>query len=227
MISASVIIIQGKYMNLTKPQKLIYDMEKFAGGSIAVICGSMLTPGKREISELKRAVNEVNRLNDVLRIRINEGADGVSQNITEYEERELEVLRFADKAELDRYAQSYAKEPLDFNGDLCEIKIILLSEQYGVLVKLHHIIGDAWTLSLIGNQFNAILNGETPEAYSYADYVESEKEYVGSRRYEKGKVFFSEQFQKCDEVTYLSEKQSDSFVANRKTFVIDKDGAKK
>ena len=39
-------------------------MEKFAGGSIAVICGSMLTPGKREISELKRAVNEVYRLND-------------------------------------------------------------------------------------------------------------------------------------------------------------------
>ena len=214
-------------MNLTKPQKLIYDMEKFAGGSIAVICGSMLTNGKREISELKRAVNEVYRLNDALRIRIVENAKGVSQSITAYAEKEIEVLHFEDRAELDRYADNYTKVALDFYGDLCEIKIVLLHEQYGVLVKLHHIIGDAWTLSLVGNQFNAILNGETPESYSYADYVESEKEYIGSRRYEKDKAFFVEQFKKCDEVTYLSEKQSDSFAANRKTFVIGKDEAKK
>lgn len=36
-------------MRLSKPQKLIYDMEKYAGGSISVICGSMLLPGKKEI----------------------------------------------------------------------------------------------------------------------------------------------------------------------------------
>lgn len=213
-------------MNLTKPQKLIYDMEKFAGGSIAVICGSMLTNGKREIFELKRAVNEVYRLNDALRIRISEEAGGVSQCTTAYEGKEIEVLRFENKAELDAYAEKYAKEPLDFYGELCEIKIVLLPKQYGLLVKLHHIIGDAWALSLIGNQFNAILNGDVPEAYSYADYVTSEKEYIASRRYEKDKAFFVEQFQKCDEVTYLSEKQSDSFRANRKTFVIGKEEAK-
>lgn len=34
-------------MNLTKPQKLIYDMEKFSGGAISVICGSVLSRGKR------------------------------------------------------------------------------------------------------------------------------------------------------------------------------------
>lgn len=214
-------------MNLTKPQKLIYDMEKFAGGSIAVICGSMLTNGKREIFELKRAVNEVYRLNDALRIRIIEDEVGTSQSITEYEKREIEVLRFENKAELDTYAENYAKEPLDFYGDLCEIKVALLPEQYGVLVKLHHIIGDAWTLSLIGNQFNAFLNGETPEAYSYADYVTSEQQYTDSRKYEKDKAFFIEQFKKCDEVTYLSEKQSNSFAAKRKTFVFGKEEAKK
>ena len=96
-------------MNLTKPQKLIYDMEKFAGGSIAVICGSMLAPGKRGISELQRAVNEVYRLNNALRIRIIEDAAGTRQSIMEYEERKIEVLRFEDKAELDAYAEKYAK----------------------------------------------------------------------------------------------------------------------
>ena len=41
-------------MNLTKPQKLIYDMEKYAGETIAVICGSMLVNGKKDLSDLKK-----------------------------------------------------------------------------------------------------------------------------------------------------------------------------
>lgn len=68
-------------MRLTKPQKSIYDMEKYAGGAIAVICGSMLINGKKEISEIKKAVNELCRLNPALRIRISESNGEVSQDI--------------------------------------------------------------------------------------------------------------------------------------------------
>ena len=32
---------------LTKPQKLIYDMERYVGGAIAVICGSATREGKQ------------------------------------------------------------------------------------------------------------------------------------------------------------------------------------
>ncbi len=209
-------------MNLTKPQKLIYDMEKFAGGAIAVICGSMLVHGKKDLSEIKKAVNELYRLNTALRIRIVENDCEVSQTVCEYAEQDFNVLCFENKEELDGYAEDYAKTPLDFYGNLCEINIITLPEQYGLLIKLHHIIGDAWTLSLLGTQFNKLIKGEKIEAYSYADYVESENAYIQSKRYEKDKVFFVEQFKKCDEVTYLSEKQSDSLNACRKTFVIGK-----
>lgn len=196
-------------------------MEKFAGGAIAVICGSMLIHGKHDLSELKRAVNEIYRLNDAMRIRISETDGEASQCVTEYAERNIEVLHFDDKAELDRYAENYAKTPIDFYGNLCEFNIVILPKQYGLLVKLHHIIGDAWTLSLIGNQFNAILNGEAVEAYSYTDYIENEKAYIESKRYEKDKAFFLEQFKKCDEVTYITEKRTDNLSACRKTFAID------
>ncbi|MGN0629912.1 MAG: condensation domain-containing protein, partial [Ruminococcus sp.] len=193
-------------MRLTKPQKLIFDMEKFAGGSISVICGIMLIDGKKDLSELKRAVNEIYRLNDALRIRISEVEGEIYQTVTDYKERDIKVLCFENKAELDSYAESYAKSPLDFYGSLSETKIIILPEQYGILIKLHHIIGDAWTLSLLGTQFNAILNDETPEIFSYIDYAKSETAYLQSKRYEKDKSFFLEQFKKCDEVTYLREK---------------------
>ncbi len=210
-------------MNLTKPQKLIYDMEKFAGGAIAVICGSMLVNGKKDLFELKKAVNEIYRLNDALRIRICETDDGVTQSVSDYADRDIKVLCFDNKAELESYAENYAKLPFDFYGNLCDISIVTLPEQYGLLVKFHHIVGDAWTIALIGTQFNKLINSESVESYSYTDYVESENAYLTGKRYEKDREYFLEQFKKCDEVTYISEKQIESLNACRKTFVIDKD----
>ncbi len=213
-------------MNLTKPQRLIYDMEKFSGGAISVICGSMLAHGEKDISEIKRTVNEIYRLNDVLRIRISEDNGEVSQTISEYTEQDIPVLCFKNKAELNHYAENYAKGAVDLCGNLCEINIVTLPEKYGLLVKMHHIIGDAWTLALMGTQFNALINGENVQAYSYTEYVENEKAYVEGKRYAKDREFFLEQFKKCDEVTYLSEKQTSSLSANRKTFVIDSERTK-
>lgn len=201
-------------------------MEKFAGGAIAVICGGMLINGKKDLSEIKRAVNEIYRLNDALRISISENDGEVSQTVTEYSEQDFNILSFTNKTELDSYAESYAKIPLDFYEKLCEINIVTLPEQYGLLVKLHHIIGDAWTLSLIGNQFNTLLNDNIPEAYSYTDYIESENNYFNSKRYAKDRAYFLEQFKKCDEVTYINEKSTDNLSACRKTFVIDSEKAK-
>ncbi|MBE6784208.1 MAG: amino acid adenylation domain-containing protein [Ruminococcaceae bacterium] len=208
-------------MKLSKPQKLIYDMEKFAGGAISVICGSMLIDGKRDISELKRAVNELYRLNDALRIRIKETDGDVHQEAIEYSERYVKVLYFENKDELDAYGEKCAKKPLDMYGNLCDINVVVLPEQYGIVAKLHHIIGDAWTLALIGSQFNAALNGDEIESYSYFDYIPSEDAYAQSKRYEKDRLYFLEQFKKCDEVTYINEKTTESLKAERKSFVID------
>ena len=208
-------------MNLTKPQKLIYDMEKFAGGAIAVLCGCMLTNGKRNLSELKQAVNIIYQQNDALRIRINDTGSEACQYVSEYEERDVKVLYFQNKAEMDTYAENYAKLPLDLYGSLCEINLVILPDKYGILVKLHHIIGDAWTSSLIGTQFNKILNGETVESESYIDYIKRENTYLQSKRYRLDEAFFMEQFEKCNDVIYISEKQSSRLDARRKTFVID------
>ena len=210
-------------MNLTKPQKLIYDMERFAGGSINVLCGIMLLPGVKDEENLAAAVNRVYQLNDAFRIRISEEDGQPSQQIIPYTEKNIDVLHFNSKAELDSYAQKSAEEPFDFHGELCDIKVIVLPGQYGLYAKLHHIVGDAWTIALIGTQFNAIVNGENPSACSYCEYIESEKEYLESQRYENDRTFFLEQFKKCDEVTYLSEKQAVSYSATCKTFVLDAD----
>jgi len=208
---------------LTKPQKLIYDMEKYAGGSIANVCGSIVIKGEKDISLLTNAANEIYRINDVLRIRITE-LDGIPrQTVSEYKEQKINVLQFKDKAELDSYAEKYAKEPLGLYSSLCDINIILVGDGYGMLLKMHHIICDAWTISMIGTQFNMLIGGQTPSAYSYIDYIPAEQEYAESKRYTKDKEYYVEQYKKCDDITYLCDKQVKSLISDRKHFLIDKE----
>ena len=207
--------------NLSKPQLLIYDMEKYAGDAASVICGSMIVSGTKTAAEMEAAVNGLYRLNDAFRTRIVEKDGSVQQTVDEFTPYSADILRFEDKAELDSYAEHYAKVPLNLYGPLCEVKIVFLPGRYGLLVKLHHIIADAWTISLMGTQFNALLAGETPTAYPYADYLDRESVYLQSSRFAKDRAFFLEQFKESDEVTYFSEKQSNTLRSARRTFVID------
>ena len=214
--------------HLTRSQKLVYEMEKYVGdGRISIICGSMLSAGNETVEQMQKAVNKIYCLNHVLRTRIVVDERGVNQEIYPYYEKEYEVLRFKSKEELDFYAESYAKVSLDLYGELCETKIIQLPDQYGVLIKLHHLIGDAWTLALLGNQFNALIHGIVPEVYPYQEHIEDEDKYTQSKRYEKDKKFFLEQFTKCTEPIWLSEDRKETYSAKRETFIIEKEEAKK
>ena len=202
---------------------LIYDMEKFIGGAIGVICGSALMDADISVEEAQKAVNEIFHLNDALRMRIVDDNGKPQQYMADYAEADIEVLHFGNKAELDSYAAEYAKEPLDFYGALAMIKIVLIPGKIGLLAKLHHIISDAWTLSLIATQFNELIKGDGVQAFSYLDYIKEENEYVAGKRYQKDRDYFLSQFAECDESTFLSEKQAKSFSAERATYSIGKD----
>ncbi|MBR2876766.1 MAG: hypothetical protein IKC01_06490, partial [Clostridia bacterium] len=212
-------------MNLTKPQKLIYEMEKFHGGAISVVAGSMLFEGTPDLSKVKKAVNELFRANDALRTKITEYNGETQQTVLDFTEQKIEVLNFDNETEFKAFAEAKAKEALNLTGSLCDIKIIILPEKYGLFARLHHIISDAWILSLMGTQFNKLMQGEEITTYSYSDYAESETAYSKSKRFSKDKEFFIEQFKKCDEATFLNEKQTSSLEAERKTFVIENEGA--
>ena len=207
-------------MQLSKPQKLIHDMEKYVGGPIAVICGSMLIDGKIASSTLTDTITEIFRLNDALRTRIVEKDGMVCQQVVPYEPCAIDVLQFDSETQLHSYAESCAKEPIPLSGKLCNIQAVILPNRFGFVVKCHHIIGDAWTLTLICSQFNTILADEQPPAFPYSDYVESENTYLQSSRCAKDRAFFMGQFETCDEVTYLADQNSSSYAARRVTFSI-------
>lgn len=208
---------------LSKPQMLIYDMEKYVGGTVAVICGSVLLEGEGEPSELIQAANEILRRNEVLRTQIVEQNGQILQKVKDFQEQEINILRFDSREALTAYAEEYAKTPVSLSGSLCELQVVLLPGHCGLLAKCHHIIGDAWTLTLIASQLCALLAGEEPPTYPYSDFVESEVAYAQSDRREKDKTFFLEQFKACQEAIYLSERPGDRYEAHRTTFQINAD----
>lgn len=203
---------------LSNSQGLIYETEKFVGGAVNVICGGVLTKREIEIDAMQSAVRELFQRNSALRTYIVEKDNKLFQVVADTVPQEIKVRCFENKEELDAYADKYAKEPFDLYGELCEIQIIVTESHSGILIKLHHIVGDAWTMTLIATQFHALLDGKTPIAYPYAEHLEKERDYLQGDNYLKDRTFFMEQFQKCSEVTYLSEKQSRFFTAARKTF---------
>ena len=207
-------------MNLSKPQELIWDMERFAGGSVAVICTSVLRKGQGDERALQSAVNHLFRCNDALRTRIHVNGPDITQYVTDPLEQPSEVLHFSDTAELSAYAESYAKTAIGLSGPLCEIKILVLPDRYGLLVKIHHIVADAWTMALLATQFNMLMDGKTPQCYSYQSYCEKEAAYQNSKRHLADKQFFLDQTEQCDTPVFIRDQRVGSLLSKRETFVI-------
>ena len=206
---------------LTKPQELIYHTDRFLGEGNALICGSMLVHGTYSPSELTAAANRLISSNDALRIRLSKSAEGQPvQYVSNHEDSTFPILSLPSKEALHKYGEGWAKELLPTRGALFQIQILQLPEHSGFLIKLHHLIADAWTLSLLASQLLCFLKGEQPVVFSYMDYIHSQQSYPHSKRYLRDREFFHQQFLKCEEVTYLSEKQSNRYCSERNSHII-------
>ena len=199
---------------LTKPQRLIYDSEKYAGGSINVICGSVLVPGTKDDITLKRMVNRLFKHNEAARLRIMEENGIPLQEATEYTPQDIQILEFSSKESLDRYGNRLAKQPVDMYGALCQIHAVRLPDRYGILIHAHHLIGDAWTVAVISNQVVAYAEDFPIDVYPYREYYETEQRYLQDKRYSQGQDFFAGRYERCEPV-FLSEKNEIAFEAKR------------
>lgn len=185
-------------------QTYFYGGHKLGVGQACLLCGSAVVKGQRSEAELQHAANEVVRINDSLRTRFTEEDGRPMQMFIPFEPQEYEVLHFDSVEELDAFGEKWGQLPIELEGCLFELKLVVLPDSYGAILRIHHIISDAWTVMLIGDQFFRILNGETPKAYSYAEHIESEAAFKETKRFEKGKEFFREQKEKLPERTLLS-----------------------
>ena len=158
-----------------------------------------------------------------LKLEIHTEGSGVSKERWKNEKPSATLVKNVIIHETKMFFTKLRMGMLNNDPAVCEMSLLDLPDACGAIIKIHHIIADAWTVMLVANQFLSLLKGETVEAYNYEDFIESEKKYKLSNRYQRDKEYMDAEFAKCPEQTWLWPERYKSLEAKRRTVVLDKE----
>lgn len=207
--------------NLSKPQTAIYEMDRFGGGAVACIAGDLFFENDVSVEDIRNAVNALLRDCDIMRTRIVMQGVTPVQTIDEYTPEIFELLKFKSENDYKMWARKEAQKGVDIFGKLYVFYVVEILGKTGLFLNMHHIIGDAWTMGILGDRLCGYIDGgEVKRIYSYCDYLDAENAYEQSGKYQKDKAFWLDVFDKNPESVYLCEKQSADNSARRSEAVL-------
>lgn len=220
-------MVERKF-EITYPQKMICNTEKFFPNTGISNNTGLLLVKSFDIPTLKKAINKFIQDNDAMRIKIKEEEGTIYQMFRDFEEYVIPECYFNSKNELFQFADDWKNQCL-FNQDkLFKMVILRTNSEMGLLVTFHHVIADG--LSVV-NFFNEIFkiydclknNLEyVPNKMQYKSFIEKEKDYLESEKFVRDMKFWNEEYNDVPEFTNLKNAISMSKISKRKTFVIDK-----
>lgn len=199
-----------KYYNLTIPQQNIWNLQKYyEDTAIANLCGAVFYNEKRNSMLLQQSIRIFIENQAGMRLQFYEKTE-VKQYISDEIMENIPVLSFASIKEFDRYAEDFAKKPMELiDSVMYRFVVFHVENTSGVLVVLNHLIADAWTFGLMAEQLNeAYINLEKGENCTflkadYTDFVKTELEYLSSTRYVKDKDFWGDKYKKLPEKSVI------------------------
>jgi hypothetical protein len=221
------------YYPLTNPQQGIWFTEKmYPGTSLGNIAGTGTIKGRVDRILLEKAINTVVEKNDPIRLRISDNTDEPRQYVSEYKYINFDFFDFTGNNidEVHKWEEAETRKPFQLvNSDLFYFAILKISDaDYRFYVKTHHLISDAWTMSLITNQildnYSKYIRGDTDflEKPSYLEYIIKEQNYLNSEKINKDMLFWNQIFKDVPEISTLKTNNADmkSTAAKRKPFAI-------
>ena len=209
-------------MKITKTQEGILNAEEVVGGAISNICGATFFTQRYSVEKLNTAVNTVVRINDAFRLHFDKKTK--TQWVEEYRWQDYETFCFDTQADFELYARKFAAAPMDFAVSLFDLKIVEVNGKRGLLYVLHHVICDAWSLSLLRWQLHQILEEEIiPPSFSFMDYCWGLSSYYNSRRFGADRSYFLSQFRGHKEDLPAIDPPARSFQSSSLTFEISSD----
>lgn len=188
--------------DLTIPQQNIWNLQSFyEGTSVSNNCGAIFFEKKCDHKLLNQAINKLIELQAGMRLRFREENGHPVQYLADYQPENFLSENFENKAAFETYAQEYAKVPFNLiDSAMYRFVIFDLDHKSGILLCANHLISDAWAISIIASTvykwYHALESGEILEEkkYDYLPFLESEKKYLHSERYEKDQAYWSEQY---------------------------------
>lgn len=195
------------FHQLTEPQKSIWYMEKtYPGTSMNIIAGTLRLKTRVDFQVLEEAINIFIKENDALRLHLVEDGVEPKQYVTAFKRQRFEFVDFSAGNSLeDMFAWDALQSKIPFQiteSDLFCFKLVKVSaDDGGFFVRMHHLIADAWTMSLLGEQivrnYEQLIAGRTPtdQRPSYLELIDEERKYAESARYQTDKAYWEKKFE--------------------------------
>ena len=225
----------NKYYRLTHPQKRVWYLDKINEESaLNNIGGCLQIKGNINVDIMKQAINIIIKNNDGLRLRFLEEEGEPIQYVQDYKYENIDFLDFSKyenpKDEYEKWSKEVFKKRLKLDENKVYYFAIykINNNEFGVLLNIHHIISDGWSVSIIQKQLCEIYKRLTHDEdiddikyYSYLDFIDDEDKYLKSERFKKNKGFWKEVCKDMPEEFLYN--TSNNLKGNRKSFNIDKE----
>lgn len=225
---------------LTNPQKSILFTEQFyAGTTVNNICVSGTLYGQIDEDILKQAINNVVQQNDSFRIHVILENNIARQYISDYKKFNIDVEYINVESEVIELEKKEAEYKFDIiDSDLFRFKLAISKDNFAcIILTVNHLIADSWSLGLVIQEiiknYNSIKNNEifNPDTFSYLEYINSEKEYMNSKKFANDKAFWNQTFSTIPEQATIpcsiTGAKNISYKAKRLGFELDKDTVSK
>ena len=225
-----------KYYDLTIPQVSILSTEQFYGSStLNNLGGTSLISNELNFDIFKIAINNLVKHNDSFRIRLIRKDNTIKQYIEDFKPFDIDIVDLETQMELEQFEKIHLSKPFEiFEKPLFEFKLFRFKDNSGgYVLRIHHIIADAWTSGLLCrklmHEYTCLLNNsiqtELPTS-SYINYLETEKLYLSSSKFEKDKSFWNDKFSNLPDIVSLPSQHNSpdnvSCIGNRQSFIIPK-----
>lgn len=220
--------------NLTFPQLALWNVEQFYKGSnINIITGTIKINEKVNFHLFENSIKILIENSDIFNIKMDSSTLNVTQSFLPPTKFNIRTVSLESEDELISLQNSLASTSLDIaNNEFYEFVIFKLpNDNGGVIGRFHHIICDAWSMSLVISKIisiydNLINNKPATENIlfpKYQNYISSEQDYINSTKFSKSKEFWLNKFLKDFNYSYITNNASKSCAAKRKTFLVPQD----
>lgn len=223
-------MLEKDVFNLTNSQKNIWDTELFFSNSnLNNVGGYVFIQEKVDFKLLEKALNLYVKKNDALRLKINLIDGNPYQYLENFSTFSIDIISLKNMNEVEQLNAKIVEKTFNLlNSNLFSFTIFKLPNGFGGFnATLHHLISDAWNMSLLINEVmslysDLVCNREINESFnpSYIEYISSQDEYLNSPRFKKDEEFWNSLFDKEPDISYISRKNKTELdtKARRKTF---------
>lgn len=223
-----------KLYKLTNPQKNILLTEQYYKLTpINNVVGRIKFQEQIDVNLLKKTLEIIIKQNDALRTRIVKMDGEYYQYFSENIDNTIEVVNINKINKEEKIVKELSKKYIQLIDNNL-MRFYILNYENGtadVLSVSHHIVADAWTVSMYAKEiiriYQCLKENKKIETvnYSYVDYIDEENKYIDSNKLEIDKKYWDDEYK--EEPTTQFFDICNSVKGKREYYIVDKNKTSK